>query len=224
MTVNKKNISAAIVHYKTFEITRCAIYSIHNLYPDLSIAAVENNSNDGSLEELNKLKKEIPSLVVFPQENNLHHGPGLNFAFNKIQTNWILTFDSDCILFRRNFIEELLGLISKNVYAVGKIIEVNRKGFAPLKGEESFKYVHPYCSLVNREKYLTLPPFEKSGAPCLRNYIAAANNGFEFRSFPVDDYIYHIGSGTMNKAGYGLGLSSKMEYLKYRVKKAFYMK
>lgn len=215
------DITAIIVNYKTIELTKKAIWSLHGHYPKMPVIVLDNNSDDNSKNELDKLAAEIPALAVYFLEDNIHHGPGMHAGIKKAASEWILLFDSDCILFRKGLLELMCRQTTGNVYAIGKELKVNKEGHAAGKEEEAFRYIHPHCALINKDKYLTLPPFEKHGAPCLKNYIAAVKNGYEFKNFPVEDYVYHFGRGTVNITGYNLGFKSKLDLIKTRVKRLF---
>ncbi len=88
---------------------------------------------------------------------------------------WVLLFDTDCIAFRPGFLEALLAVATDApAYMAGMRIYVDSGGFnVPPGTPEAIPYVHPHCALVHRESYVTLPPFEKHGAPCLANERAA---------------------------------------------------
>ncbi len=218
-SINSISLTAVIVHYKTYDLTKKAIWSLHSLYEKLDIVVIDNFSNDGSYEKLGMLRKEIPNLNLMLSDKNLHHGPGLDKAIKNIQSNWILTFDSDCIAFRKNFIEEMISEIEDKTYAVGEMIFLDSNGFMSDDQENSFKYIHPYCALFNREKYLQLPAFEKHGSPCLNNEIEAAKKGFILKHFPAYEYVFHQWRGTAGKYGYKLGIKSKMQFIKWKTKK-----
>ncbi|MGD8778221.1 MAG: glycosyltransferase family 2 protein [Ignavibacteria bacterium] len=217
--VNNYSITSVIVHYKTYELTHRAIWSLHSLYDGLEIIVVENNSNDGSREKLQNLQKHVPNLKLLLSEKNLHHGPGLNKAIHSCNSEWILTFDSDCIAFRKGFIEEMISKIDNKTYAVGEMIYLDEDGFMSEETKKNYKYIHPYCALFRKEKYLSLPPFKKHGSPCLENEIEAVKKGFELKHFPAYDYVYHQWRGTAGKHGYQLGIKSKLQFLKWKAKK-----
>ena len=51
---------------------------------------------------------------------------------------------------------------------------------------DGYRYIHPHSLLLKRKLYLELPPFEKHGAPCLKNMIAAADAGYGLIEFPTN--------------------------------------
>ncbi|HEX2983879.1 MAG TPA: glycosyltransferase family 2 protein [Ignavibacteriales bacterium] len=215
------NITAVIINYRTIELTKRAIWSLNGHYPQMPVIVLDNNSGDNSKAELEKLAKEIPQLTAYYLDSNIHHGPGMHEGIKKAITDWVLLFDSDCILYRKGLIEMMSFQANGDVYAIGKKLAVNKDGFSPAKDEGAYGYIHPHCALVNKKKYLTLPPFEKHGAPCLTNYIQAQKQGYGLKDFPVEEYVYHLGRGTVNITGYNLGAKSKLDLAKNKIKRWF---
>jgi glycosyltransferase involved in cell wall biosynthesis len=216
-----KNITAVIINYRTIELTKRAIWSLNGHYPQMPVIVLDNHSGDNSKAELEKLAKDIPQLTAYYLDSNIHHGPGMHKGIKKAAADWILLFDSDCILYRKGLIEMMSFHANGDVYAIGKKLAVNEDGFSPAKDEEAYGYIHPHCALIDKEKYLTLPPFEKHGAPCLANYLEAQKQRYGLIDFPVEEYVYHLGRGTVNITGYNLGAKSKFDLAKNKIKRWF---
>lgn len=209
MDDNSQDVSAIIINYGTFRLTRNAVWSLHSLYPDLPILVIENGSPDESAERLRELEREIDTLTLFVSETNLHHGPGMDAAIRQIDTTWALLFDSDCLAFRHGFLEAMIDTArARGAYMVGQRLTVDESGFVSTSGHP---YIHPHCALVDRRRYLSLMPFARHGAPCLENALDARARGLELVNFPVADYVYHIGRGTVDLHGYQLGARSRMD-------------
>ncbi len=106
---------------------------------------------------------------------------------------------------------------ARDAYMIGRLQRADARGFglAAGSGEQGFAYVHPKCALVRAEAYLDLLPFAKHGAPCLANERAAAERGLGLLDFPVDDYVYHLGEGTVSRYGYRLGARSVLDRLRH---------
>ncbi len=214
------SITAIIVNYGTPELTRAAAWSLRGHYPDLPILIVENGSPDDSRVLLETLAGEIEPCRVIALDRNRHHGPGMDVGIREAQTPWALVFDSDCILYRSGLLEEMLAkATSEKAYSAGLVLMVNRQGYAASPGETTYPYVHPQCALLRREPYFTLPPFQKDGAPCIDNAVAAAERGLMVAPFPVQDYAYHLSRGTVRTYGYRLGLAGKLKELRHRLLK-----
>jgi hypothetical protein len=77
--------------------------------------------------------------------------------------------------------------------------------------------VRPLCLLIRRAPYLTLPPFEHHGAPCLANMRAAVAAGFRLADVPIDDCVQHEGRGTAARYGYQLGWKGKWNHLLHKL-------
>ncbi len=209
-TGNVLPITAVIVHFRTFDLTRMAIQSLKSMYESLPVIVIENNSNDGSREQLIALQSGIPGLTLCEMSEHLHHGPGLHYAIERCTSEWILLCDSDIIVYRSGAIEAMLELAEPKTYMIGEAQPVDRDGF-PHQGPEppAIRYIHPFFTLVRRRMYLELPSFEKHGAPCLRNELAALERSYRLQHFPVREYVYHFGRGTVEGEGYGLGLQGQ---------------
>lgn len=203
-------VHVAIVNYGTPELTRMAVWSLHSLYPNLPITVVDNDSPDDSLGRLRALQQEVSSLRILSCDENLHHGPGLDHALRETSSEWLLTFDSDCIAYREGFLEKMLSAAeSRSAYMIGDMHTVDDAGYdvpGDRASETGHSYIHPKCALVRRATYLALPPFEKHGAPCLTNQVAAVRQGETLVDFPVGEYVFHQGRGTVERSGYGLGM------------------
>ena len=209
--------TALIVNYGTPDLTRAAVWSLRSLYPRLPITVVDNGSPDDSRDRLSALAGEAGGVTLFTPAENLHHGPGLDYGIRRTVTPWVLSFDSDCIAYRGGFLEGMHAAAAgdDNAYMVGQMHRVNDDGFDTPAGHA---YVHPKCALVRREAYLLLPPFERHGAPCLANEREAAVQGLSLIEYPVRDYVYHIGEGTVRRYGYRLGAAGRLARLKWLLK------
>ncbi len=214
-------VSAAIVNFGTPELTRRAVWSLRSLYPDLEIRVLDNASPDDSVAQLEQLGPAVPPFGLVESAVNLHHGGGMDRLIRTAIDEWILLFDSDCLAYRRGFIEQMRERAeAENAYMIGQLLTVDAHGYPPTEGASvTYAYVHPHCALVRRSTYLTLPPFEKHGVPCLRNELEAARRGEVLLDFPVRDYVFHLSRGTVNEHGYRLGLKGQLYELRHRIRR-----
>jgi len=204
-------VTAVIVNYGTPDLTRAAAWSLRSHYPALPVLLVDNASPDDSRVRLEALVEELGAASLLTPGANLHHGPGLDVAIRQATTDWVLTVDSDCVLYRGGVLERMLDTArAQDAYMVGRLHRVDDDGF----DGGPHPYVHPKFALVDRAAYATLPPFEKHGAPCLANERAAAQRGLALADFPVSDWVLHLGEGTVRRYGYGLGIRSRLSRLK----------
>jgi hypothetical protein len=212
---NDLPVTAVMVHFRTYDLTRMAVWSLQSYYPELRLLIIENNSRDGSREQLKDLQAYLPGMEIVELNEHLHHGPGMDTGIRTSSTEWVLVCDTDCIVYRPGAIEAMLGRVTQDTYMIGEIQDVDTGGFPAQKAsKDTFQYVHPFFALVKRDYYLQLPPFEKHGAPCLKNEFTARKKGFGMIDFPVREYVYHFGRGTVNGQGYGLGVAGQYEKFK----------
>ena len=208
-----------ITHYQTPDLLRDAVASFRQHYPQVDVLVVDNGSSAESLELLESLGKHDWSdtkwkgapVRVHRFETNRYHGPAMDFATRElISSRYVFTLDSDTLTRKTGFLEQMIALldIEAKRYACGRVLEVDRRGFATAGGEHRLCWV-PYM-MFRRDTYLTLAPFEHHGVPNLANSIAAGNLGFEFVDFPIADYVHHIGRGTAARFGYGLGIRGRV--------------
>jgi len=129
-------------------------------------------------------------------------------------TPYVFTLDSDCVVQRPGFLEAMHAQATAgDVYALGSLRWMDPFGYDLQAGARYYtRYVHPYAMLIDRIKYLGLPPFVHHGSPCLRNMRAAQRRRYNLVDFPVADYIEHRGRGTCSRYGYGLGITTTIGY------------
>jgi GT2 family glycosyltransferase len=212
--------TAVIVNFRTPTLTKRAFTTLRSFYPDLPLLLIDNGSRDGSLEELSELTREHPKeTTLLANRQNIHHGPAMDQALRSVETDYVLFLDSDCVVLRAGFLEEMLRLCSREpaCYAVGKMTWMNARGFDLPADAGGMPYIRPICMLIKREHYLVLPPFERHGAPCLKNMVAARRNNLELIDFPIESYVLHEGRGTATRHGYRLGLKGKLNHLLNRI-------
>jgi hypothetical protein len=188
--------------------------------PALPLLLIDNGSGDESSQAMDQLRSLAPQQTGFIlNTSNRHHGPAMDQALRKIETSFGLFLDSDCEVFRGGFIEKMLacaGEDSRN-YIVGKKIFMNDRGFDVPEHPGAHPYIRPICMLVRREFYLQLPPFERHGAPCLANMVAARASGFGLVHFPVEDFVRHEGRGRASRHGYRLGWRGRLNHFMNKI-------
>ena len=208
--------TAVIVNFRTPTLTRRALRTLRSFYPDLHLLIIDNGSRDGSLEDLSQLTRLHPeTTTLLANKRNIHHGPAMDQALKTLDSKYVLFLDSDCVVSRGGFLEEMVDLCGSEAsrYAVGKMIWMNGRGFdAPVQAG-GHPYIRPVCMVIKRELYLTLPPFERHGAPCLKNMLAARKKTLGLIDFPIEDYVLHEGRGTADPHGYRLGLKGKLNHI-----------
>lgn len=207
-------VSAAVVNYQTPDLTETAVRSFRTHYPDVPILLVDNGSRDGSPELIEQLAGELNVEPLFLDENR-YHGPAMDLAMHHLSTPFVFLLDSDTETKKGGFLEEMLTpLEDPAVYGAGKIVHVDRRGFAAPRG---IPVLVSAFMLLRRGTYLTLPPFVHHGLPALKNFQAAAERDLMLAPYAIENYITHLGRGTAERFGYGLGLKSRFDYLLKRL-------
>ncbi len=213
-------VTAVVVHFRTPDLLRRAVSSIRTHYPDLPLLLIDNGSGDQSPDLLRGLQTESPETTgIILNDRNLHHGPAMDQALHRVTTPYVFFLDSDAELTRGGILEAMFSAAAQDTrhYAVGKKIFMNKRGFDVSDRPGATPYIRPICMLIHRERYFLLPPFERHGAPCLRNMKAAISAGYSLISFPVDEYMHHRGRGTAGTHGYRLGIRGKLNHLLNRL-------
>ena len=181
---------------------------------------IDNGSGDGSTNFIERIAEEDSAARAISLDHNIFHGPAMDLGIRNSATRFVFLLDSDTEIMSGGFIEKMLEhfMADSRVYAVGKQGWTNRFGYAPISVREPHtEYVHPFASIIDRAKYLTLPPFIHHGAPCYRNMWAAKKAGYKMPHFPVEQYVRHFGKVTASKFGYGYNRMLRVQLLLNRI-------
>jgi glycosyltransferase involved in cell wall biosynthesis len=192
------DVTAVIVNFKTLHLVQQAYESLRKYY-DLPIILIDNGSADDST-------NWIGEHGGITHTENLGHGPAMHQAISGIQTRYVLTLDSDCIVRGGSWIEQMLTFFDDDpqAYAIGWLRYVDRWSGVPLewhahgkpKGARFVPYVHPAVAIYDVKKYRQMQPFVHHGAPALNNMVDAEERGYVVKSFQVFDYVKHLKAGT----------------------------
>jgi GT2 family glycosyltransferase len=217
----RERVTAVIVNYRTPDLLRTAAGSLLRHCPGIGLLVVDNGSGDESRAVIDALRTSAPERVrALLNETNLHHGPAMDQALRALDAPFILFLDSDCEVLDADIAGEMLALLdaAPTNYAAGMLIFMDRRGFdTTADAPGAVPYVRPVCMLIRRELYLTLPPFELRGTPCLRNMSEAHARGYGLVAYPVADHVSHKGRGTASRHGYALGLRGKWNHLLHKL-------
>ena len=187
-------VTVVSVNLMTPGLTRAMYVSLREFYPDVRVILVDNGSRDASTDFIREQARIHPRTECILNKRNLGHGGGLNQAIRKATTPLVFTIDSDCVVKQGGFLELMVQRFGKDLqlFALGSL---DHRGTSGIK-RGPHPYVHPWASMLNRATYLKLQPFARGGAPAMRTMLDAERRGFHFGSFPVRQYIRHIGGGT----------------------------
>jgi hypothetical protein len=154
-------ITAITVNYNTPELLERLLSSFRKFYniPFLVIDG-SNNANFNLIKSFDK----IYDVEIYHVNYNIHHGPGIAYAFENLQSEQILILDSDVMVLNNGFIEDLQNDLDEKSYGIGDVQIVDKKGRNVKKGIE---YLHPACCLINRKVALNYSLPIKHGAPMI---------------------------------------------------------
>lgn len=206
-------LAAAVVNFQTPDLLETAVRSFHRAYPEVRVLVVDNGSQDGSPELIRRLARELgPVVEPMLLAENRYHGPAMHAALEHLSARYVYFFDSDTETQKTGFLEPMVALLdaAPEHYGAGQLVHVNRRGFVAPGGIPVLTSWH---MVLKRSIYHRLPPFIHHGLPVLQNFRAAADEGYKLLPFPIEDYVRHMGRGTVSRFGYSLGFRSRLDYL-----------
>lgn len=211
------SVLTAIIHYQTPDLLRAAVRSFRAVYPEADLLIVDNGSKDGSEAEVLRIAAEAggPTRTQLLPVNEFH-GPAMDRVLREASSDAVFFLDSDTVTRRGDFLQPMLKAVfaADDILGAGKLVTVDRRGFAAPVG---IPVPASAYMLIRRSLYLNLPPFVHHGLPVLAACAVAHRRGLRLESFPVDTYVDHLGRGTAERFGYGLGLRSRLDYLLHRL-------
>jgi GT2 family glycosyltransferase len=206
-----KEITVIIVNYRTRAFTQRVVEGLRSFYPTMPLLLIDNGSNDDSTQYIVSITDQDPHTRSILNTCNHYHGPAMDQGIRHSTTRFVFTLDSDCEVQQGGFLEQMLNYFDDpQTYAVGWLVNMDHYGFQKDSDvrQTLVPYIHPSAMLLDRDKYLSLPPFVHHGSPCLTNMRAAQENGYTVRDFPIAEYILHYGRGTCSQYGYGLNVKT----------------
>ncbi|MBD3268500.1 glycosyltransferase [bacterium] len=194
------DVTAVSVNFRTPKWFETSVTTFMACYPDKPFIWIDNGGCDRSAKLIRDRAAGVPNVQAVLNTRNIGHGPALHQAAHMADTRFLFTLDSDTETRKCGFLERMLELFlqDEDLFAVGWLRWVNHNGVAHPKRTKhhSNVYIHPYAALYDLEKYHTLPPFAHRGAPAIEPMLAAAQEGYHFEDFPIQEYIWHRKSGT----------------------------
>lgn len=213
------DVTVLITHFQTPDLLDAAVDTFRAHYPAVQVLVVDNGSRGNSPRRLDALEERHGDAVrVHRLDENCYHGPAMHLAVRRlINTQYVFALDSDTETRRAGFLESMVDALDSDPthYAAGRVLRVSRRGFVSDDGPVQVCWV-PY-KLFDRSLYLTLPPFEHHGTPNLRNCEAAVQRGLRLIEYPIEEYVHHVGQGTVEGHGYGLGWRGRISALLHRL-------
>ena len=199
----KKDVTVLICQRKTKDLIQLCVESLLRFYPDIPILIVDGDSQDDSTLYCEWKELTEPNVRVWKRHNKLgkhsSHGDTMHEAvMSKIDTKYVLIMDSDTIVDRGGWVEEMLGQLSQNedIFATGTLMLVakhNEAVGAPRDENDILRYSHPSCSLMRADIYRSLDaPFLNHGSPSHLTMSVAQENGYTIGFYPIHLYVSHL--------------------------------
>jgi len=192
-------VTFVICQKNTKSTIQLALESIYRFYPDVNVIVMDDNSNDDSVLYLQYMLLMKPNLRVYWNKGELFgHGNAMDFAICElVKTEFVMMMDSDVIITRGGFLEQMLNSYSTNpkLYGIGtlQISSYKNNGGEPIDIPDIVPYGSPNLCMYHVPTYLELPPALTDGTPLILNNKGARDAGLEIAYYPTDKYSLHIG-------------------------------
>ncbi|HEX7071927.1 MAG TPA: glycosyltransferase [Rhodothermales bacterium] len=208
----QERVSAIVVNYQTPDLLDVAVRSFKSFYPQIPLTVIDNGSRDESRATIQRLADSLPAIEPVCLDANLYHGPAMDLGLRGVESPLAYVFDSDTETLRGGFLEAMAGVLDADdaLYGAGHVVHADRRGFARPTGVPVLASAY---MMLKTHIYRSLPPFVHHGLPALANFAAAEHAGYGLASWPIEEYVKHLGRGTAERYGYGLGLRAKIDYV-----------
>lgn len=119
------DVSVVIPAYNEEENISSTLQSIlRNTYPVREIIIVDDGSTDGTIREIERIRRQYPSIVRFIHVQNGGKARALNIAFQRARSQIVVAIDGDTILDKNAIAALMLHFLDKNVGAVAGKVKV----------------------------------------------------------------------------------------------------
>ncbi len=210
------SIPVISVSYNSVELIEELLRSFRAHYDNYFI--IIDGSDDQHYRDIERKCSEYSNVRFIHFDFNIHHGPGMAWAFKNLGLRGpVLVLDSDISVVRHGFLEQMHGELTENLYGVGYVNQVNEGGFdVSTPQDDAISYLHPACMLVNMEVVLAWPMPTKHGAPMIEPMMAMHRAGRsdlivgldwireDFGADPLSTfrhYLRHDWQGTVKNSG-----------------------
>lgn len=204
-------ITALTVNYNTPDLLNRMVKSFRQFY-DIELVIVDGS--DANYMPVTKVNlKRQKNIRLYQLGYNIHHGAGLCYGMERIDTEKVLFIDSDVLFLKHGFLEDLNTFLSPKQYGVGDIQIVDEKGMNVPQG---IKYLHPALCLINTSVFWQFKLPINHGAPMIESMKDIHGKGLSDEllvhrdwvnnDFKNDEkkYLAHNWQGTVKRFGYGL--------------------
>ena len=166
-----KNLTGITVTCNCKALLERAYKSIRVFHPDMPLMIVDGSDKQNSCHDYVKnLPYSDPLVSIRCFDYNIGHGLGMDFALQRVATEYALIFDSD-IEMKKSPIDGMLAEFDEDTYGVGYIERTGLDGYEygahkHHKNEPEMRYLHPYFAIISVARYKEFWPFVHHGAPC----------------------------------------------------------
>jgi len=165
------------VSYNSVELIEELLRSFRAHYSNYVI--IIDGSDNQHYRDIEAKCAEYPNVRFIHFDFNIHHGPGMAWAFQNLELRGpVLVLDSDISIVNHGFLENMMAELVEDLYGVGYVNQVNEGGFdVSSPDNDAISYLHPACMLVNMDVVLAWPMPTKHGAPMLEPMLAMHRAG-----------------------------------------------
>lgn len=197
-------VTGIIVSYNQPKLLTNCMRSIRKHYPNMKIIIIDG-SDVGHPCFATAMSFESKHTRVVSMHRNIGHGKGMRLGITLCETRYFALIDSDTIMHKAP-LEQMLQQMTTHSYGIGEICAVDHRGMNTSPDNEHVQYLHPHFALINKFEYLRYHGIIHHGAPMIKAMINLRDLGCDntLESFPVSDYVEHLGRGTrvLNPAGF----------------------
>lgn len=161
-----EHIAFIILHYKVEEVTReCIELLLCQNYDYLQIIVIDNYSNNGSAERLQRIFQNNKKIEFILMEKNYgfakSNDVGFLLAKHKYQSDYIIIMNNDVMIYDNEFCRKLMSIeFDENVGVVGPdIVNLSKEHQNPLSGCITSRNQLSKAIFITRLKLLLMPLF-----------------------------------------------------------------
>lgn len=210
--MNVDKISMVSVSYNTPELIEALLSSFRQHYNNP--VTIVDGSDEQNFAVIANICARYVDVNLKHFDYNIHHGPGLAWAFQNLHLQGpLLILDSDIVVLKQGFLEKMCCELTTEMYGVGCVQHVNAGG-RNVPPDQGFPYLHPACMLCNMEIVRRWPMPTKHGAPMIEamRAIYAAGQAYLLKDLHwigtdfsktggVNEYLQHDWQGTVKRTG-----------------------
>ena len=179
------DVTVIVPSFRTLDMTRKCVRSLRTYYPRVRLILVDDCSRDESAEYIRGVGHEDACTLAVINKVNQGEGVVFDLAIRRADTHYVFTLHSDCVVLREGFLEKMLEQFSveRRLFAIGWLRPTRPKG--------PMLYIAISAMMMDREKYLKLPPIINHGAPAIGTMNRAYDVGYTVADFPISHFIHH---------------------------------